>query len=226
MKTLLAILILSNLVVLWFCVLKDNVHFTFGKKPLPDAEEAEDSPKEHEDEPIVIRLSDLKAKVKEYVHEEYMELLNEKDAVVEPTQKEIALNKEQMEQAFANDVKTDSVAEGQTAAASSSDDDDESVPSFGQLDASMRAIGNPRTTPAERRIAVETAMTITDTDIIVTLPEPLHSRFRDAVAEYQAQQIEKEASEPEYKVIKIISQPRQALPDNPENFNIRDYKRY
>lgn len=257
MKTLLTILIVSNLAILWFFVLKDNVHITFGddnknnfvpvNTELPDEtlrinkmasenqndeaiEESESSPEENAEEPIVIRLSDLRVKVKEMVHEEYMEMLSEKDTIVEPTNEEMSdnptLDKDSMDKAFSDDVRTDSVAEGQSAEMATPDDEDESVPSFSQLDESMKTIGNPKSTPAQRNMAVEAAMTITDTNIVVTLPEPLHSRFRDAVVEYQAKQIEKESDVQEYKVTKIISQPRQALPDNPENFNLRDYKRH
>lgn len=257
MKTLLTILVVSNLAILWFFVLKDNVHITFGNdnknnfvpvntklpdetlcinKTLSESEKDETiesndaSSEENADEPIVIRLSDLRVKVKEMVHEEYMELLSEKDTIVEPTKEEMAdtptLDKESMDKAFSDDVRTDSVAEGQPVVSSTPEDDDESVPSFGQLDESMRTIANPKSSPSQRDKAVEAAMTITDTNIVVTLPEPLHSRFRDAVVEYQAKQIEKESDVPEYKVTKIITQPRQALPDSPENFNLRDYKRH
>lgn len=221
MKTLLTILIILQLVIIWFFFIKGNVRFTFGpEKTEPQSKvdislpgepdevietieiESEDKKEETELVPkSTIHVEELKQALMDVLPEvlpqevkkQVAEALNEKDTEFEDTfssarRKFKAVDN--IDKAFEDD--RDSTLEGQTPAPP---DDDDSVPAFDDLDKSLRIISNKNATPEQKHHALKVAVSVQDSNILVALPEPLHSQLVDLFADYSAQEFDSVESE-------------------------------
>lgn len=254
MKVLLSILIIVQLVMIWFFFIRGNVRFTFG----PDKEKAQTSydlslPEVAEKtvEPLVteeevkneeselvpkstIRVDELKQALKEVLPEvlpqevkkQVAEALNEKDTEFDDT---IAVARrkfqavENIDKAFEDN--RDSSLEGQIPAPP---EDDETVPAFDDLDKSLKIISDKNATPEQKQNAMKVAVSVQDSNIIVALPEPLHSQLVDMLADYNAKEADSVESEStdsvkEVKVAKVKPKTTKKLPDNISDFNPADF---
>lgn len=221
MKVLLTILIILQVVIIWFFFVKGNVRFTFGPEKvntpavvdisLPEEHdkvteqvelESEDQKEESELVPkSTIHVEELKQALKEVLPEvlpqevkkQVAEALNEKDTEFEDT---IAAARrkfkavENIDKAFEDN--RDSSFEGQTPAPP---EDDDSVPAFDDLDKSLRIISDKNATAEQRHHAMKVAVSVQDSNILVALPEPLHSQLVDLFADYSAQEFDSDESE-------------------------------
>lgn len=267
MKTLLTILIILQLVIIWFFFIKGNVRFSFGPEKteppalvdisLPDEldkvvetteMESEDKMEETELVPkSTIHVEDLKQALKEVLPEvlpqevkkQMVEVLNEDDTEFEDTftaarRKFKAV--ENIDKAFEDN--RDSSLEGQTPA---SPEDDDSVPAFDDLDKSLRIISDKNVTAEQKRHAMNVAVSVQDSNILVALPEPLHSQLVNLFADYSAQEFDSEESESnvsedstlpsdssktsggDKSKAKLKVKPTKQLPSDIDDFNLSDF---
>lgn len=255
MKGLLICIVILNLVLVWAFVLKGNVKFTFGASrqnvdahlsaKAPDEEEKKETKTEAAQWLVphsTINLSDLRQALNDVlpgmVKKEVAECLHEKEVEFDDTAKQkeepFVPHKsfkpvDDIDKAFEDD-RTEGPAEGQTPALP--DDSDESVPDFNELDKSLKIISDKDATPEQRNGAINVAVSVADSNIIVALPDPLHTQLLDIFAEYNAQEIdaaEEEAKESEAKSAKDksalrskLKQPKK-IPDKLEDFNPSDF---
>lgn len=254
MKALLTILIILQLVMIWFFFIKGNVKFTFGANreriqtsfelPLPeesdikvDPVEQESKSKQQESELVpksTIRVDELKQALKEVLPEvlpqevkkQVAEALSEKDTEFDDT---IAAARrkfqavDNIEKAFEDN--RDSSLEGQTPAPP---EDDETVPAFDDLDKSLKIISDKNASPEQKHNAMKVAVSVQDSNIIVALPEPLHSQLVDMLADYNAKEVDSNELESadslkEEKVAKVKTKTAKKLPDNISDFNPADF---
>lgn len=241
--------------MIWFFFIKGNVKFTFGankekiqttiEMPSPEGSDMKVDPMETEsksekqDSELVpkstIRVDVLRQALKEVLPEvlpqevkkQVAEILHEKDTEFDDTM-EAARRKfqavENIDKAFEDN--RDSSLEGQTPAPP---EDDETVPAFDDLDKSLKIISDKNATPEQKHNAMKVAVSVQDSNIIVALPEPLHSQLVDMLADYNAKEADSEESEFTEKVkenkpaTKIQSKVAKKLPDNISDFNPADF---
>lgn len=248
MKVLLTLLLLSNVAIIWFFFLRGNVRINFGKnKDEVHAEMKIDTsgtgdvaPQDDEDlvPKSTVRIEDIRAAVAGMlpgmVRNEVKEYLNEKDTEFDDTPRhtdttvtaENAVTGKRFEaekdidKAF-EDHRLEGPAEGQTAGPA--DDDGDGI-SFDELNKGLTTLKDSTATVQEKRAAVKALLSVEGTNLVVSLPEPLHSNFRDMLTDYAAGQID--AAEDAEKKKADIPKPKAAksVPDNIEDFNIRDFK--
>lgn len=240
MKILVALLLVSNLAVIWLFFLRGNVRFNYGKRN--DAVQAELEIMETErsddhlsDESLVekstIKISELRSAVAEIlpamVKDEVKEYLQESDTEFDdefhPSRHRFK-PVDNVEKAF-EDIRTEGPAEGQPVAQG---EDDDTIPAFDDLDKGMRTIKDPSANDEEKKQAVNAMLSIEGTNLVMALPEPLHSKFINLITSYTAAQIDKEektvSQEASSKEVSPKSRKTKPLPDNIKDFNIRDYK--
>lgn len=226
MKALLTILIILQLVMIWFFFIKGNVKFTFGANreriqtsfelPLPEESDKKVDPMEQVSESekqgselvpkSTIRVDELKQALKEVLPEvlpqevkkQVSEALSEKDTEFDDT---IAAARRKF-QAVENIDKAfednrDSSLEGQTPAPP---EDDETVPAFDDLDKSLKIVSDKNAIPEQKHNAMKVAVSVHDSNIIVALPEPLHGQLVDMLADYNAKEVDSDESESTEKV--------------------------
>ena len=251
MKVLLSVLIILNLIVIWFFIIKGNVRFSFGadkKKIQAEAitrlpteyEEIKKEISETKDEveslvpKSVIRVDELRKVVSEIlpdmVKNEVAEALHESDVEFDDSPYEPIKKKfkpvDDIDKAF-TDERVATPATGQQAAQA---EDDESVPAFDELDRSLKIISDKKATPEQKAHALKVAVTLEDSNIIVALPEPLHSQLVDMFSEYHAKEIDSNF-QTEEEVIVPVNNPKpkktvrtpQKIPDDIKDFNPSNY---
>lgn len=248
MKILLTLLLLSNVAIIWFFFLRGNVRINFGKnKDEVHAEmkinttgTGDAAPQDDEDlvPKSTVRIEDIRAAVAGMlpgmVRSEVKEYLNEKDTEFDDTPKDTVNSdntanaapgkrfeaEKDIDKAF-EDHRLEGPAEGQTAAPA--DDDGDGI-SFDELNKGLTTLKDSTATAQEKRAAVKALLSVEGTNLVVSLPEPLHSNFRDMLTDYAAGQID--AAEDAAKKKADIPKPKAAksVPDNIEDFNIRDFK--
>lgn len=235
MKILVALLMVSNLAIIWFFVLRDNVRFNYGKRNDAVNDEHEIMDNSVSDESLVekstIKISELRSAVAEIlpamVKDEVKEYLQESDTEFDDEfrpSKHRFKPVDDIENAF-EDIRTAGPAEGQPVTPG---EDDDTIPAFDDLDKSMRTIKDPSANDEEKRQAVNAMLSIKGTNLVMALPEPLHSNFISLITAYTAAQIDKEertisqAAAP--KEVSPKNRKAKPLPDNIKDFNIRDYK--
>lgn len=248
MKILLTLLLLSNVAIIWFFFLRGNVRINFGKNK--DEVHAEmkinapgtgnDAPQDDEDlvPKSTVRIEDIRAAVAGMlpgmVRSEVKEYLNEKDTEFDDTPRHTDTTvtadnavpgkrfeaEKDIDKAF-EDHRLEGPAEGQIAAPA--DDDGDGI-SFDELNKGLTTLKDSTATAKEKRAAVKALLSVEGTNLVVSLPEPLHSNFRDMLTDYAAGQID--AAEDTEKRKADIPKPKAAksVPDNIEDFNIRDFK--
>lgn len=248
MKILLTLLLLSNVAIIWFFFLRGNVRINLGKnKDEVHAEmkinttgTGDAAPQDDEDlvPKSTVRIEDIRAAVAGMlpgmVRSEVKEYLNEKDTEFDDTPKDTVNSdntanaapgkrfeaEKDIDKAF-EDHRLEGPAEGQTAAPA--DDDGDGI-SFDELNKGLTTLKDSTATEQEKRAAVKALLSVEGTNLVVSLPEPLHSNFRDMLTDYAAGQID--AAEDAAKKKADIPKPKAAksVPDNIEDFNIRDFK--
>ena len=248
MKVLLTLLLLSNVAIIWFFFLRGNVRINFGKNKdevhaemkIDTSGTGDAAPQDDEDlvPKSTVRIEDIRAAVAGMlpgmVRNEVKEYLNEKDTEFDDTPlhsdttvtadnaapgKRFEAEKD-IDKAF-EDHRLEGPAEGQTAAPA--DDDGDGI-SFDELNKGLTTLKDSTATAQEKRAAVKALLSVEGTNLVVSLPEPLHSNFRDMLTDYAAGQID--AAENSEKKKSDIPKPKAAksVPDNIEDFNIRDFK--
>ena len=216
MKVLLTIVIILQVMIIWFFFIKGNVRFTFGPEKtntptkvdisLPDEPDKVTEPLEIESEcqkeepelvpKSTIHVEELKQALKEVlpdvlpqeVRKQVSEVLTEKETEFDDTftaAKRKFMAVEDIDKAF-EDYR-DSSLEGQTPAPP---EDDDSVPAFDDLDKSLRIISDKNATPEQKHHALKVAVAVQDSNILVALPEPLHSQLVDMFADYSAHEFD------------------------------------
>lgn len=255
MKGLLVCIVILNLILVWAFVLKGNVKFTFGaNRQNVDAHLSAKTPNEDEKEETktetaqslvphsTINVSDLRQALNDVlpgmVKKEVAECLHEKEVEFDDSEK----HKEEpfvpgkkfrpvddVNKAFEDD-RTEGPADGQTPAPP--DDNDEAVPDFNELDRSLKIISDKNATPEQKNGAINVAVSVADSNIIVALPDPLHTQLLDIFAEYNAQEIdaaedktdehEAQSKADKSAIKRKLKQPKK-IPDNLEDFNPSDF---
>lgn len=249
MKILLTILIILQLIVIWFFFLKGNVKFTFpgnlnniqtpdsNESPIDESEKSGKKADPFEDTELVpkstIKIEDLRHALSDVlpdvlpgiVKEQVAEILHEQEVEFD----ENLANKRitDINKAF-EDNRIEGIAEGHIPAPI--EDEDDSVPDFNELDRSLRIISDKDATKEQKEHAMQVAVCVQDSNIVVALPEPLHTQLVDMLADFNAQEIEQQDEKSETpdstheKPVKhkIISPKK--IPDNIEDFNLSEYK--
>lgn len=248
MKVLLTLLLLSNVAIIWFFFLRGNVRINFGKNKdevlaemkINTTGTGDAAPQDDEDlvPKSTVRIEDIRAAVAGMlpgmVRSEVNEYLNEKDTEFDDTPRHTDTTvtadnaapskrfeaEKNIDKAF-EDHRLEGPAEGQTAAPA--DDDGDGI-SFDELNKGLTTLKDSTATAQEKRAAVKALLSVEGTNLVVSLPEPLHSNFRDMLTDYAAGQID--AAEDAEKKKADIPKPKAAksVPDNIEDFNIRDFK--
>lgn len=252
MKFLLVLILITNIVIIWVFFIRGNVRFNIDREKDGvraemeiTAETQEKTPESVSDESLVtkstIHISEIRSAVADMlpgmVKEEVQVIFQEKDVVFDDDYKAHKSSDsipdsrfkpvKDVDKAF-EDNRTEGPAEGQEVAP---DEDDESVPSFDDLDRNMKTLKDDKATPHEKSNAVGAMLSVDGTNLVMSLPEPLHSNFINLIADYTAKQIdgeeEKEATtKSESTTPKTTPKPKKAkeLPDSIADFRIRDYK--
>lgn len=220
MKVLLTIVVILQVMIIWFFFIKGNVRFTFSPErsepqtkvdiSLPgepdevvETMEMESEYKKEEVELVpksTIHVEELKQALKEVlpevlpqeVRKQVSEVLNEKETEFDDTfaaAKRKFKAVEDIDKAFEDN--RDSSLEGQIPAPP---EDDDSVPAFDDLDKSLRIISDKNSTPEQRHHALKVAVAVQDSNILVALPEPLHSQLVDLFADYSAHEFDSDES--------------------------------
>lgn len=248
MKVLLTLLLLSNVAIIWFFFLRGNVRINFGKNKdevhaemkINTSGTGDAAPQDDEDlvPKSTVRIEDIRAAVAGMlpgmVRSEVKEYLNEKDTEFDDTPRHTDTTvtadnaapgrrfeaEKDIDKAF-EDHRLEGPAEGQTAAPA--DDDGDGI-SFDELNKGLTTLKDSTATAQEKRAAVKALLSVEGTNLVVSLPEPLHSNFRDMLTDYAAGQID--AAENTEKTRANVPKPKAAkgVPDNIEDFNIRDFK--
>ncbi len=254
MKSLLVLILVTNIVIIWIFVIRGNVRFNIDREKDGVRAEMEISadatPKEEEasdnEESLVtrstIRISEIRAAVADMlpgmVRTEVHEALQEKETEFDDgykARKDSAANPQSrfapvkdVNKAFEDD-RTEGPAEGQEAAPP---EDDESIPAFDELDKNLKTLKDGNASEQERNKAVGAMLSVDGTNLVMSLPEPLHSNFINLIADYTARQIDGEeekasAKKSETSKTKQIPKPKKAkeLPESIDDFRISDYKK-
>lgn len=238
MKVMLVLLLITNLAIIWFFFLRGNVRFNINReKDAVHAEveiqtpQSDNQQKQPETEELVpkstIHIEDIRAAVADMlpgmVKNEVQEFLQEKDTVFDdlPIKKQTFTAVEDVEKAF-EDNRTEGPADGQESAPG---EDDDSVPAFDELDKGLSTLKDKTASKEEKAKAVSAMLSVDGTNLVMSLPEPLHSNFLNMIADYNAQLIDGDDDKPAEKE-KPIPKPKKAkeVPDSIENFRISDFK--
>lgn len=251
MKILLTILIILQLVVIWFFFLKGNVKFslpghrnknqppvsaemTIDESEKPDKELAPDEETELVPK-STIKIEDLRHALSDVlpdvlpaiVKEQVAEILHEQEVEFDdkglPGKRIIDINK-----AF-EDNRIEGIAEGHIPAPI--EDEDDSVPDFNELDRSLRIISDKDATKEQKEHAMRIAVSVQDSNIVVALPEPLHTQLVDMLADFNAKEIEAEQANEKSEIpnsttqspVKHKVKSPKKIPDNIEDFNPSEY---
>ena len=252
MKILLTILIILQLVVIWFFFLKGNVKFSLPyereKKPNPSQTEypvknirQQEIVAEPEEEELVpkstIKIEDLRQALSDVlpdvlpgiVKDKVAEIMHEQEVEFDDSSKKSSdIQVSDIEKAF-EDNRIEGIAEGQTPAPS--DNEYDSVPDFNELDNSLRIISDTNATEEQKANAMKVAVSVQDSNIVVALPEPLHTQLVDMLADFNAKEIDsyesRENSETPVTAQKHPAKHRlkspKKIPDNIKDFNPREY---
>lgn len=248
MKFLLVLILITNIVIIWVFFIRGNVRFNIDREKEGVRAEMEITAETQEkvaetdnDESLVtkstIRISEIRSAVADMlpgmVKEEVQIIFQEKDVVFDDSYKTQKSADSIPGPRFkpVNDVdkvfednRTEGPAEGQETAPA---EDDESIPSFDDLDKNMKTLKDEKATVQEKNNAVGAMLSVEGTNLVMSLPEPLHSNFINLIADYTARQIDGEEEKPSVKVTPASSvKPKKAkaLPDSISDFQISDYK--
>lgn len=253
MKILLTILIILQLVVIWFFFLKGNVRFSLPcereKKPAQSQNEipVNNIKKQeivkglHEEDDLVpkstIKIKDLRQALSDVlpdvlpgiVKEQVAEIMREQEVEFDDAPKESSgMRVSDIDKVF-EDNRIEEIADGQIPAQIENEDD--SVPDFNELDKSLRIISDRNATEEQKDNAMKAAVSVQDSNIVVALPEPLHTQLVDMLADFNAKEIDsyenRESSESSETTLKHHAKHRlkspKKIPDNIEDFNPREY---
>ena len=249
MKSLLVLILITNIVIIWIFFIRGNVKFNIDREKDRVRAEMEikaDSPTETPDNEYAlvtkstIHISEIRAAVADMlpgmVRNEVHEALQEKDTEFDDDYKarhtpDTASTSrftavKDVNKAF-EDNRTEGPAEGQEAAPA---EDDESIPAFDELDRNLKTLKDGNATEQEKSNAVGAMLSVDGTNLVMSLPEPLHSNFINLIADYTAKQIDGEetkVSESKSEKPKPKPKPKKAkeLPDSIDDFRISDYKK-
>lgn len=238
MKVLLVLLLITNLAVIWFFFLRGNVRFNINREKdavhaeveiqTPQSDKQQEQPETEELEPkSTIHIEDIRAAIAnmlpDMVKNEVQELLQEKDTVFDdpPENKQKFTAVEDVGKAF-EDNRTEGPADGQEPAPG---EDDDSVPAFDELDKGLSTLKDKTASKEEKAKAVSAMLSVDGTNLVMSLPEPLHSNFLNMIADYNALLIDGAEDNPTEKE-KPVPKPKKAkeVPDSIDNFKISDYK--
>lgn len=253
MKILLTILISLHLVVIWFFFLKGNVKFSlpFERekksvqsqiKLLANNIKNQEMVNETEEEDGLVPKSRIK--IKDLRHALSDVLPNVLPGIVKGQVAEIMLEHEvefddgsnttpeirvsDIDKAF-GDNRIEGIAEGQIPAPI--DNEDDSVPDFNELDNSLRILSDISATEEQKASAMKVAVNVQDSNIVVALPEPLHTQLVDMLADFNAKEIDSSENRensktsenaPKHPNKHWLKSPKK-IPDNIEDFNLREY---
>lgn len=253
MKILLTILIILQLVVIWFFFLKGNVRFSLPcereKKPVKSQNEipvnnikkqeiVTDVPDEDELVPkSTIKIKDLRQALSDVlpdvlpgiVKEQVAEIMREQEVEFDDASKESSdIRVSDIDKAF-EDNRIEGIAEGQIPAPI--DNEDDSVPDFNELDKSLRIISDRNATEEQKANAMKVAVSVQDSNIVVALPEPLHTQLVDMLADFNAKEIDSYENRESSEIYETASKHHakhklkspKKIPDNIEDFNPREY---
>lgn len=250
MKFLLVLILITNIVIIWVFFIRGNVRFNIDREKdgvraevgiTSDAQE--NIPESVSEESLVpkstIHISEIRSAVADMlpgmVKEEVQVIFQEKDVVFDDDYKAQKSSDPIPDSRFkpVNDVdkafednRTERPAEGQEVAPG---EDDENVPSFDDLDRNMKTLKDEKATAQEKSHAVGAMLSLEGTNLVMSLPEPLHSNFINLIADYTAKQIDGEEEKTTAKTTHAHAptvKPKKAkeLPDSIDNFRISDYK--
>lgn len=238
MKVLLVLLLITNVVIIWFFFLRGNIRFNINREKdsvhaeveiqSDQSDVAQEQPKNDELVPkSTIRIEEIRSAIADMlpgmVKNEVQELLQENDTVFDDegskTQRFTAVK--DVDKAF-EDNRIEGLAEGQEPATG---EDDESVPAFDDLDKGLSTLKDTSASKEDKARAVSAMLTVDGTNLVMALPEPLHTNFLNMIADYNAQLIDGEEDKTAEKEMPV-PKPKKAkeLPDSIENFHISDYK--
>lgn len=253
MKLLLTILIILQLVVIWFFFLKGKVKISLPcerekKSVLPQIElpvnniQKQEIVSEITDEDGLVSKSTIKIKdlrqalsdvlpnvLPGIVKGQVAEIMLEHEVEFDNTSKIPSdIRVSDINKAF-EDYRIEEIAEGHTPAPI--DNEDDSVPDFNELDSSLRIISDKNATEEQKTNAMKVAVSVQDSNIVVALPEPLHTQLVDMLADFNAKEIdsyenrensETTETEPNHPSKHKLKSPKK-IPDNIKDFNPREY---
>lgn len=238
MKVLLALLLVTNVAIIWFFVLRGNVRFNINREK--DAvhaeveihtEQSDVAQEQPDNDDLVpkstIHIEEIRSVVADMlpgmVRNEVKELLQENDTVFddEAGKKQRFTAVKDVDKAFQDD-RIEGPADGQEPATG---EDDESVPAFDDLDKGLSTLKDKSATKEDKARAVSAMLSVDGTNLVMSLPEPLHTNFLNMLTDYNAQLIDGEEDKTAEKE-KPMPKPKKAkeLPDSIDNFRISDYK--
>ena len=253
MKSLLVLILVTNIVIIWIFVIRGNVRLNIDREKNgvraemeigPDAAPKEETPENEESlvPKSTIHISEIRAAVADMlpgmVRSEVHEALQEKETEFDDSYKSRKDSAAMPESRFTpvkdvnkafEDNRTEGPAEGQEPAPP---EDDESIPAFDELDKNLKTRKDGNAPEQEKNKAVEAILSVDGTNLVMSLPEPLHSNFVNLIADYTARQIDGEgektpSKKSETPKSKQIPKPKKAkeLPDSIDDFRISDYKK-
>lgn len=238
MKVLLVLLLITNVAIIWFFLLRGNVRFNINREK--DAVHAEveiqtaqsDVAQEQlKNDDLVpkstIHIEEIRSAIADMlpgmVRNEVKEFLQENDTVFddEVDKKHRFTAVKDVDKAFQDD-RIEGPADGQEPATG---EDDESVPAFDDLDKGLSTLKDKSASKEDKARAVGAMLSVDGTNLVMSLPEPLHTNFLNMIADYNAQFIDGEEDKTAEKE-KPAPKPKKAkeLPDSIDNFHISDYK--
>ncbi len=238
MKVLLVLLLITNVAIIWFFFLRGNVRFNINREK--DAVHAEveiqtaqsDVAQEQlKNDDLVpkstIHIEEIRSAIADMlpgmVRNEVKEFLQENDTVFddEVDKKHRFTAVKDVDKAFQDD-RIEGPADGQEPATG---EDDESVPAFDDLDKGLSTLKDKSASKEDKARAVGAMLSVDGTNLVMSLPEPLHTNFLNMIADYNAQLIDGEEDKTAEKE-KPAPKPKKAkeLPDSIDNFHISDYK--
>lgn len=238
MKVLLVLLLITNVVIIWFYFLRGNVRFNINHdKDAVHAEVeiqsaqsdvAQEQPKNDDLVPkSTIHIEEIRSAVADMlpgmVRNEVKEFLQENDTIFddEVDKKQRFTAVKDVDKAFQDD-RIEGPADGQEPATG---EDDDSVPAFDDLDKGLSTLKDKSASREDKTRAVSAMLSVDGTNLVMALPEPLHTNFLNMITDYNAQLIDGEEDKPDEKE-KPVPKPKKAkeLPDSIDNFHISDYK--
>lgn len=238
MKVLLVLLLITNVVIIWFYFLRGNVRFNINQEKdavhaeveiqSAQSDVAQEQPKNDDLVPkSTIHIEEIRSAIADMlpgmVRNEVKEFLQENETVFddEVDKKQRFTAVKDVDKAFQDD-RIEGPAYGQEPATG---EDDENVPAFDELDKGLSTLKDKSATKEDKARAVSAMLSVDGTNLVMALPEPLHTNFLNMITDYNAQLIDGEEDKPAEKE-KILPQPKKAreLPDSIDNFHISDYK--
>lgn len=232
-KGLIIGMLIFNILALWEMVKGGLVKFNPSATPDGKQPETEKPPEcvEKFQQPLVvpnnIDVGQLKAALAEVipamVRKEVDEIIHEKDVTFDsPKMPDKFKPVDDIDKAF-EDCRDGGLSESTPVVP---DGEDDAIPDFNEVDSALNIISDREATPQQKAQAMNVAVCLEDSNIIVALPEPLHSRLVEMLATAKAAEIEGEGDaehivtviEPENKKPHNVSAPK-AIPDDIEDFN-------